>query len=168
MPPIDFAAASKKRVYLAFMCMCVVMTTLSGQPQLLWRLWRIAHDQMTATGVVTRLECLNHGHVDYSFRVESTPIEGRQHFVDGISCKELRTGQRIAVIYERATPENNYALTMLADSGNRAMTAFWTGFAFVSASAFLGPMFLVLVWTVFSKAAARINKSLRIDLPGGR
>jgi hypothetical protein len=124
---------------------------------ILWRLWHIAQIPVTATGVVTHLDCSNHGHVDYSFRVDGTPIEGRPHFVDGIACQQLRTGQPIAIYYERAAPENNYALVAGPENGNRAMTAFWTASAILAALAFLGPMFLVLVWTVFSRVAARFQ-----------
>jgi hypothetical protein len=154
---VYLAAAPKRQVYLAFLCLLAALTILSGQTQMLWRLWQIAQDPATAAGVVTHLDCANHGHVDFVLRVESASFDGREHFVDGIACPQLRVGQRIAVYYQRAQPANNYALAASEDGGNRAMTAFYTGAAFLGAFVLVGPLFLVMVFSLFTRMALRMQ-----------
>jgi hypothetical protein len=151
---VELAAVPKWRVYLAFLCVCATMAFASGQIQSLWRLWRIALDPETTSGVVTHLECPNHGHVDFIFYVESTAFEGLTHFVDEIPCQALHTGQRIAVYYQRAQPTNNYALDESGNGSNGAMSVFYTGVASLGWFVVIGPLFLVLIWRLFMKLAA--------------
>jgi hypothetical protein len=148
---VELAAVPKRRVYLVFLCVSAASMILSGQIQLLWRQWRIGQDPGMTAGVVTHLDCPNHGHVDFIFQVESTSFEGREHFVDETPCPALRAGQRIVVYYQRAQPTNNYALVQSEDGSNGAMRAFYTGAATLGAVVFAGPLFLVLIWTLVMK-----------------
>src|SRR5262249_55961822 len=111
-----------KRAYLGFFCLIAALMVLSGQAQILWRLWRISAAAVSATGQVTLLDCPNHGHVDYSFDVSGVSHSGRNHFVDGINCPDIRIGQRVAVYYEAGAPENNFALYPPEAAGNRPRT----------------------------------------------
>jgi hypothetical protein len=155
----DLSTTPKRQVYLAFLCLTAGLAIVSGQVQQLWRLDQIARDPATAAGVVTALDCPNHGDVDYVFRIDGASVAGREHFVDGVACPHLRTGLPIAVYYQRMLPANNYALAAGEDGGNRAMTAFATGAAFLGAFVFIGPLFLVLVWSLFTRVAARLQGS---------
>jgi hypothetical protein len=59
--------SSQKRAYLFFFGLIIVLTLLSGMQQLLWRQWRISAAPVSTIGLVTALDCPNHGQVDYSF-----------------------------------------------------------------------------------------------------
>lgn len=151
----DVAAVSKRRVYLAFLALALGLSIVPGGPkvpQLLWDLWRVASDPATTTGVVTQLDCGNHGHVDYVVRLGSTPIAGRRHNIADANCKELKMRQRVAIYYERAIPQNNFA-ALRAGEGNPAKNEFWRGVGTWATFVLLAPLFLVLVWTVFSRVA---------------
>jgi hypothetical protein len=145
---VDLASASKRQLYLQFLYLIVALMLVAGLPQRQWRLWRIAQDPATATGVVTRLDCPNHGHVDFVFRLESASFDGREQSVGGIACRQLFTGQRIAVHYQRAQPANNYARVESEDGGNPVMTEFYTGVLFLGMATLVGPLFLVMLFSL--------------------
>jgi hypothetical protein len=100
------AGSSPKRTHSFFFGLIIVLAVLSGMPQLLWR---ISAAPVSTIGLVSALDCPNHGHVDYSFAVDRHSYGARQFFVDGIDCRSFKIGQRIAIVYERAAPENNFA-----------------------------------------------------------
>jgi hypothetical protein len=54
-------------------------------------------------------------------------------------------------------PTNNYALAPSEDSSNSAMTAFYTGAAFLGAYVLIGPLFLTMLWSPIMRMAARIQ-----------
>jgi len=150
-------SSTPKRVYLFFFGLIITLTLLSGMQQLLWRQWRIGAASVSTIGLVTALDCPNHGHVDYSFAADRQNYSARQFFVDGIDCRSLKIGQRIAVVYERAAPDNNLALYPIEGEGNRARSAFLTGLAFMSAFILIGPLFLSALWSVVSRLTAKIR-----------
>jgi hypothetical protein len=156
---IDWTAFPKRRLYLAFACVLGVLSVASGMPQSLWKLRRIAEAPAATPGVVTYRHCADHGHVDYVFKVEGSPIAGAQHLVDGVACNDLHDGQRVTVYYETTDPTNNYALAAGDENGNRAMKAFWAGVAVVASLVLVGPLFLLLVATIFSRLAALLQWS---------
>ena len=78
------AGSSPKRTHSFFFGLIIVLAVLSGMPQLLWRLWRISAAPVSTIGLVTALDCPNHGHVDYSFAIDRHSYGARQFFVDGI------------------------------------------------------------------------------------
>jgi hypothetical protein len=149
----DFFSTSSSfaRVYILFFCLIVLLMISSGQMQLLWRLCRISADPVATTGHVTRLDCSNHGHVDYAFEADGASRGGENRFVDGINCPDIRIGQPIAVYYERGTPANNYALYPNDTSGNRASSALMTALTFTGSFLLLGPAFLGWLWTVVTR-----------------
>jgi hypothetical protein len=137
-----------KAAYLGFFCLIAMLIVASGQAQLFWHLWQISADPVSTTGHVTRLDCSNHGHVDYSFEVDGALHGAGNHFIDGINCREVRIGQPVAIYYAKGAPENNYALYPVEAAGNRTRTAFFTGLAFFGAVLLLGPVFLVWLWNL--------------------
>lgn len=139
-----------RTLYLPFFIVVALMT-IFGPAQPLWRLWEINADPASAKGRVVRLNCHDHGHVEYSFDADGVSYNGRNHFIDGINCPDAKVGQTIAVYYEKGAPENNYALYPAETSGNQARTAFITGVAFFGAFILIGPLFLAWVWTLFSR-----------------
>jgi hypothetical protein len=148
---------SKKRVYVAFLLLALGLSATPGGPQvplLLWNLWHISRDPAETTGTVMNLDCYNHGHVDYVAEIGTSIIEGRQHNVADAECRNLRTGQRIGVAYERANPENNFAFARAGD-GNRVAKEFYVELLSWTSFVFIGPLFFVLLWTIFSKVTGR-------------
>jgi hypothetical protein len=143
-----------RTVYFPFFIVIALMT-IFGPAQPLWRLWQIGADPVSTLGRVVRLDCPNHGHIDYAFEIDGVAHSGRDHFVDGINCPDAKVGQAIAVYYEKGAPENNYALYPAETTGNRARTAFFTGVAFFGVLILLGPLFLAWLWTLFSRLAGR-------------
>ena len=143
------------RVYILFFCLLVVLMISSGQAQLLWRLWRISAAPAATTGHVTRLDCPNHGHIDYSFTVNGLAYDVRDTFIDGVNCAVLKSGQSIAIYFEKGDPGNSYALYPNDTSGNRARNAFITGLSFFGAVLLLGPLFLGWLWTVAARWTAK-------------
>lgn len=141
--------------YFFFVGLTALMTLFAGEPQLLWRLWRISAAPVSTIGFVAALDCPNHGRVDYSFAVDRNTYRGRQPFVQDSECRALKIGQRIGIDYEREMPENNYAFRATEAEGNRARNAFLTGLVFVSASILLGPLFVAMIWGVASRWALR-------------
>jgi hypothetical protein len=133
--------SSPTRICSFFVGLIMVLAVLSGMLQLLWRQWRISAAPVSTIGLVTALDCPNHGHVDYSFAVDRHSDGARQFFVDGIDCRSLKIGQRIAIVYERAARENNFALYPIEGESNRARSAFLTGLAFISVLIFMLPLF---------------------------
>jgi Protein of unknown function (DUF3592) len=129
----------------------VALMTIFGPAQPLWRLWQISADPVSTQGHIVRLDCHNHGHVEYSFDAEGVSRNGRNPFVDGINCPDAKVGQAVAVYYEKSAPENNYALYPAGTSGNRARTALITGVAFFGAFILIGPLFLAWLWRLFSR-----------------
>ena len=125
-------------------------------PQLLWNLWSIARDPAETSGTVTRLDCRNHGHVEYVMEIGTRTIEGRRHNVAGADCRLVKVGQRIAVSYERGMPENNYAFVSRTD-GNRAKNEFYFGLIMWASFVVIGPLFIVVIWSIFSKVATAMN-----------
>ncbi len=140
------AAVPKWQIYLACIGVSGALMIQTGQIKTLWRLLHILQDPGKTAGVVSHLDCPNHGHIDYVFRIEGASFDGREHLIDGISCPELRTGQRVAVYYQRAQPTNNYAFVEGQDDGNSARRAFYTSLAFFGGLAFVGPLLLMPIW----------------------
>jgi hypothetical protein len=152
-------AVSKMRVYLAFVGLCLVLSSIPGGPQipqLLWNLWSIARDPAETSGTVMRLDCRNHGHVEYVVEIGASTIEGRQQNVAGADCRLLKVGQRIAVSYQRGMPENNYAFSSRAD-GNPAEKEFYLGLIMWTSFVVIGPLFVVVLWSIFSKVTTALN-----------
>lgn len=152
-------AVSKIRVYLAFVGLFVVVSSMPGGPQfpqLLWNLWSIARDPAETSGTVMRLDCHNHGRVEYVVEIGTRTIEGRQHTVSGADCRLLKVGQRIAVSYERGVPENNYAFVSRTDS-NPAVNELYLGLIMWTSFVVIGPLLIVVIWSIFSKVATALN-----------
>ena len=63
-----------RTLYLPFFIVVALMT-IFGPAQPLWRLWEINADPASAKGRVVRLNCHDHGHVEYSFEAEG--VSGR-------------------------------------------------------------------------------------------
>lgn len=150
------SAASKLRVYLAFVGLCLVLTSMPGGPQipwLLWDLWSIARNPAEASGSVVRLDCPNHGRVEYAVDNGTTKIKGQQHKVAGADCRSLKVGQPITVVYDRSLPERNYAFASKSD-GNPAEHEFYLGLTMWMSFVLLGPLLLVALWRIFSKVVA--------------
>jgi hypothetical protein len=144
---------SKKHMYALFICLCVALMTLSGQSTILWGLWRISENPASAQAAVKNLDCANHGRVFYAFKLGENAYPGAGFLVDGAGCRSLRIGQPITVFYETGNPQNNYAFA----AAGKPMHAFWIAIAFIGVFVLLGPLFLVFIWTIFSKIAARFN-----------
>src|SRR5262249_48223487 len=140
---------------ILFFCLLAVLMFSSGQAQLLWRLWRISAAPVATIGFVTRLDCPNHGHIEYSFTVDGLPYNVRDTSVDGVNCPALKSGQSVAIYYEKGAPGNSYALYPSDTSGNRARNAFITGLSFFGALLLLGPLFLGWLWTVVARWTAK-------------
>ena len=153
----DWTTLPKRQLYLAFACLSAALSLASGMPQSLWSLRRIAEAPAMTVGVVANLRCRDHGHVDYMFKIEGSPVAGAQSLVDGVACQDLHAGQRITVCYETTDPTNNYAFAARDEDGNRAMKAFWVGLAFVAGFMLVGPLFLLLVVKTFSRIAALLE-----------
>ena len=143
-----------RSAYFPFFIVIALMT-IFGPAQPLWRLWKISADPVSTSGHIVRLDCPNHGHIDYAFEIDGVPRNGRDHFVDGINCPDAKIGQAVAVYYEKGAPENNYALYPAEGEGNRAKAAFFAGAALFGALIFLGPLFLAWLWTLFSRPSGR-------------
>jgi hypothetical protein len=143
-----------RTAYLTFLLVAVLGIVFSQGP-VLWALWRISADPVAALGHIVRVYCPDHGHVEYSFEIGGISHTGRNRFIDGINCPDLRVGQPVAVYYENGAPENNYGLYPAEMTGNRARTAFFTGVAFLSAFILLGPFFLAGLWTLASRLTAK-------------
>ena len=146
--------SSMRTAYTAFLLVVGLMVVF-GPARPLWRLWWISADPVATNGRVVRLDCSNHGHVDYSFEIDGVAYAAGNHFIDGINCPDVKVGQPVAVYYEKGAPENNYALYPAETVGNRARTAFFTGVAFFGAFVFLGPLFLAWLWTFVSRLTGR-------------
>jgi hypothetical protein len=149
-----WAANSFARSYILFFCLFAALMIASGQPQFFWRLWRISAAPVATTGHVTRLDCPNHGNVDYSFTVDGLAYDVRNALVDGANCPALKIGQSVAIYYEKGTPGNSYALYPSDTSGNRAGNAFITGLSIFGALLLLGPLFLGGLWTFLARWTA--------------
>jgi hypothetical protein len=139
-----------RTLYFPFFLVIALMT-IFGPAQPLWRLWQIGADPVSTRGQIVRLDCPDHGHVEYSFEAEGVSHHGREHFVDGINCTDAKAGQPVAVYYAKGAPENNYALYPAETTGNRARTAFFVGAAFFGTFILLGPLLLAGLWTLFSR-----------------
>jgi hypothetical protein len=146
-----------KSVYLGFLCVIALLLVSSGQAQLFWHLWQISADPVSTSGRVTRLDCANHGHVEYSFDIGGVSYRPGSRFIDGINCRDIKIGQPVAVYYAKSAPENNYALYPAETSGNRARTAFFTGMAFFGAVVLLGPLFLAWLWAFFLRLKNKLT-----------
>jgi len=153
-----------RNAYTGFFIAALLGVAVSAGP-MLWRLWRISVDPVSTRGRVVRLDCRNHGHLDYSFDIDGVPHSGSNHSIDGISCPEVRIGQPVAVYYEKGAPENNYGLYPAETAGNRASTAFFTCVAFMCVFIFIGPLFLGGVWIVVSRLAGKFDSKPRVP-PG--
>jgi hypothetical protein len=152
------SSTSFARVYILFFCLFALLMISSGQPQLLWRLWRISAAPVTTTGHVTRLDCSNHGHIDYSFTVDGLSYNVQDTFIHGVAnCPALKGGQAIAIYYEKSIPGNSYALYPSDTSGNQARNEFITALSFFGASLLLLPLFLGWLWTIVARWTSRFD-----------
>jgi hypothetical protein len=79
-----------------------------GAPQQTWRTWRIYNNTGTTIGLITDLDCNNHGTLSYSFEVDGVRHLGRSPNFHG-DCRELKSGQRVLVHYEEGAPATNLA-----------------------------------------------------------
>lgn len=79
-----------------------------GAPQQTWRTWRIYENTGTTIGVITDLDCNNHGNLTYSFEVDGIGYLGRRPNFHG-NCRELKNGQRVLIHYEKGAPAINLA-----------------------------------------------------------
>jgi hypothetical protein len=143
-----------RTAYFAFLIVAVLGMVFS-QGSVLWALWRISADPVATVGHVIRVYCPDHGHIEYSFEIGDTSHSGRNRFIDGINCPDIKVGQPIAVYYENGAPANNYGLYPAEMTGNRARTAFFTGVAFFGAFILLGPLFLASLWTFASRLTGK-------------
>jgi hypothetical protein len=57
-----------------------------GAPQQSWRTWRIYNNTATTIGVITDLDCNNHGNLTYSFEVDGVGYLGRPPNFHGNGC----------------------------------------------------------------------------------
>jgi hypothetical protein len=149
---VFFSCMSRfKRAYVGFVCLFVVGMIASGQAQLFWRLWRIGAAPAETTGEVVGVDCPNHGHIFYSLKVDGSTYDGRNGFVDGINCPDVKIGQRVGIYYEAGAPANNYALYPPEAAGNPPTRIFVTRLLAFSSFILLGPLFLAWLWTVVAR-----------------
>ena len=79
-----------------------------GAPQQTWRTWRIYKNTGTTIGIITNLDCNNHGKLSYSFDVDGVNYLGGSPNFHG-ECRELKNGQRVLIHFERGAPATNLA-----------------------------------------------------------
>jgi hypothetical protein len=153
-------AQPKRRLYVVFFAVCALMTAFNMGPDL-WRLWRVSQAPSAAVGVITGLDCQNHGRVDYTLAVAGATYPGAAHHVEGAPCQDLRVGERVNVSFELAAPENNFAFTGDDMGGKRAAYEFRKGLVLMTALALLGPLWLMLLAKVFLWISERLSPRAR-------
>jgi hypothetical protein len=160
-PQSNILAQPKSRLYVVFLAVCALMTASTSGPDM-WRLWHVAQAPGATVGVVTGLDCQNHGRVDYTLEVAGVTYPGAAHHVDDAPCQDLRVGERVNVSFELAAPENNFAFAGGSMGGKRAAHEFRKGLIMMIGFVFLGPLWLVLVAKVFLRVSERLSPRMRV------
>ena len=126
-----------------------------GAPQQTWRTWRIYNNTATTVGVITDLDCNNHGHLGYSFEVGGVRYLGRSPNFHG-DCRELKNGQRVLIHYEAGAPATN--LATIDDRRGRDASSMLRNEILVSLAIFIVflPMLILAAWFLARKF---INRS---------
>ena len=127
-----------------------------GAPQQTWRTWRIYKDTGTTVGVITNLDCNNHGKLSYSFEVDGIHFLGGSPNFHG-ECRKLKNGQRVLIHFEQGAPATN--LATIDDRRGRDATSMLRNELLASLVIVVLPMLILAAYLLGRKLLNRRNST---------